>query len=153
MEESFNAVASLPCQRLNDGFHRWILTDDEKEHIGDLLGINGMISALLSTSPSPFCGIAHKPIVSDIAIHGTVMNRKRVVCKTCGKFSGLDDLVHNAKHMNIHGVRFMCDVLKNGPKGVSPLHTIWCSQCGEEHDGVFGWPFPQKQDWSEFLGT
>jgi hypothetical protein len=33
----------------------------------------------------------------------------------------------------------MLDVLENGPKGPSPMHSLVCSGCGNLHEGKFWW--------------
>lgn len=45
--------------------------------------------------------------VSDVSLRGNIMNRDRAACKTCGKFSGLDDLVENAIKLNVHSSAFI----------------------------------------------
>ena len=65
------------------------------------------------------------------------MMRERNVC-SCGKHSGLDDLVLSAMDREIHGRGFMLDILRGGAKENSPTHFISCSGCGAMHDGGFG---------------
>lgn len=72
-------------------------------------------------------------------MQGNTMNTGRMTCKCCGKRSGLDNMVHNAAQIGIHGKAFMVDVLVDGPKGQSPAHAISCSQCGETFDGMAYW--------------
>ncbi|PKX96287.1 RBP protein [Aspergillus novofumigatus IBT 16806] len=102
--------------------YRWILTPTERSHIAAMLNCD----------------------TSDIALNGNIMAQDRQVCKGCGKFSGLDDLVHNAKHLAVHSPTFMLDILKNGPKNGSPPHALSCSSCGVMYDGEFSWPFPEN---------
>ncbi|KAB8217653.1 hypothetical protein BDV33DRAFT_206160 [Aspergillus novoparasiticus] len=75
---------------------------------------------------------------STIPRRGNVMMRERAVCTSCGKHSGLDDLVHSALDCGIHGRTYMLDILQNGAKENSPKHYITCSGCGTLHDGGFG---------------
>lgn len=67
------------------------------------------------------------------------MRQERACCKSCGKYSGLDDLVHNALSIGVHCKDFMLDVLINGPQAESPAHALSCSSCGETFDGWFEW--------------
>ena len=76
-------------------------------------------------------------------IKGNLMVQDRATCECCGKKSGLDDLVENAMRLNIHCADFMLDVLRNGPTGPSPSHSLACSDCGTMFDGAFAW-FPGR---------
>ncbi|KAF8465519.1 hypothetical protein BDZ91DRAFT_658975 [Kalaharituber pfeilii] len=98
-------------------YHKWLLTDEELAHIAEMLNVDS----------------------SAITNEGNIMNRERAACKSCGKFSGLDDLVHNALARGIHTPEFMVHVLQNGPRNQSPGHEIQCSRCGEMFDGTFFW--------------
>ncbi|QMW25646.1 hypothetical protein F9C07_1335 [Aspergillus flavus] len=75
---------------------------------------------------------------STIPRGGNVIMRERAVCTSCGKHSGLDDLVHSALDRGIHGRTYMLDILQNGAKENSPKHYITCSGCGTLHDRGFG---------------
>ncbi|EXJ58388.1 hypothetical protein A1O7_05813 [Cladophialophora yegresii CBS 114405] len=97
---------------------RWLLTDEERKHIVELLDTNE------ST-------VSH--------LKGTNMTIARMTCVKCGKRSGLDDLVHNAVEGGIHNKEFMVDVLVNGPKGASPLHHLDCSRCSERFKQMCTW--------------
>ncbi|KAE8339053.1 hypothetical protein BDV24DRAFT_165812 [Aspergillus arachidicola] len=97
--------------------YRWILSDAERTHIASLL----------------------KTGTDAITLRGNIMAQERRVCAHCGKYSGLDDLVHNALALGIHSDDFMLDVLQHGPKNPSPPHNLFCSNCGEQHDGTFYW--------------
>ncbi|KAG8978757.1 hypothetical protein FRB94_003039 [Tulasnella sp. JGI-2019a] len=96
--------------------YRWILTDVERTHIASLLNIEE----------------------SEITKEGNIMGQDRAQC-TCGKYSGLDDLVHNALNLGVHCKNFMLNVLTNGPQGPSPAHDLSCSNCGEMYAGKFFW--------------
>ncbi|KAK6823792.1 hypothetical protein RU639_006262 [Aspergillus parasiticus] len=96
--------------------YRWIMTSQERAHIAGLLDTDE----------------------SAIPRGGNVMMRERAVCTSCGKHSGLDDLVHSALDRGIHGRTYMLDILQNGAKENSPKHYITCSGCGTLHDGGFG---------------
>lgn len=78
-------------------------------------------------------------LASSITLTGNIMNRDRELCKSCGKPSGLDDLVQNALQHQIHSPQFIIDVLENGPKRASPEHNLQCSKCGETFAEPFGW--------------
>ncbi|KAK6535989.1 hypothetical protein TWF281_000236 [Arthrobotrys megalospora] len=97
---------------------RWILSAEEREHLGELLDVE----------ESTFDHIK-----------GNVMNRSRIACKKCGKHSGLDDMVYGAMELGIHSKAFMVDTLVNGPSGASPAHTVACSRCDEQFEGVLSW--------------
>ncbi|KAG9029086.1 hypothetical protein FRB95_005735 [Tulasnella sp. JGI-2019a] len=96
--------------------YRWILTDVERTHIASLLDIDA----------------------SEITNEGNTMHQDRAQC-TCGKYSGLDDLIHNALNLGVHCRSFMLDVLINGPQGSSPAHDLSCSHCGQMYAGKFWW--------------
>jgi len=68
------------------------------------------------------------------------MSRDRMVCRGCGKHSGVDDLVHNALYAGIHSASFMVDVI-NGHKatGASSPHDIVCSNCATKHEHSARW--------------
>ncbi|KAF8453704.1 hypothetical protein BDZ91DRAFT_668483 [Kalaharituber pfeilii] len=106
-------------------YHKWLLTGEEIAHVAEMLNIDS----------------------SAITIDGNIMNRERAACKSCGKFSGMDDLVNNALARGIHNPEFIIEVLKNGPKNQSPGHEIQCSKCGEMFDGSFSWG-----PWGEWVG-
>ncbi|KAF7590131.1 hypothetical protein BBP40_003244 [Aspergillus hancockii] len=97
--------------------YRWVLSDAERAHITSMLKTN----------------------TETITLHGNIMAQERRVCASCGKYSGLDDLVHNALALGIHSDSFMLDVLRIGPRNPSPPHDLLCSNCGELHDGAFWW--------------
>ncbi|KAI9778294.1 MAG: hypothetical protein M1835_004971 [Candelina submexicana] len=104
-------------ERVGTDGYRWLMTDKERNHIASLL----------------------KTDTSAISLRGNIMGQERKVCKSCGKHSGLDDLVHNALSLGIHSKAFMLDVLQNGPKQNSPEHELQCSTCGEMFEGMVGW--------------
>ena len=41
-----------------------------------------------------------------LEMRGNLMGTERTQCQGCGKFSGLDDIVHNALEQGIHNVDF-----------------------------------------------
>jgi hypothetical protein len=67
------------------------------------------------------------------------MGHDRSICETCGKPSGLDDLVQNALAQGIHSTTFILDVLVHGPKNGSPRHDVYCSGCGTKHKEQHYW--------------
>ncbi|KAL4961054.1 RBP protein [Aspergillus stella-maris] len=99
------------------GGFRWIITPEERAHIGSLLDCHG----------------------SDISRPATLMVQDHKICTGCGKHSGLDDLIQNALSLGIHSASFMLDVLQNGPKKDSPAHELFCSRCGVKHSEMFLW--------------
>ncbi|KAF3316699.1 hypothetical protein TWF173_001363 [Orbilia oligospora] len=103
---------------LSSGGVRWLLTDEERTSIATLLDVEE------ST-------ISH--------ISGNIMNRARATCTSCGKYSGLDDMVHNAVEAGIHSNAFVLNVLVNGPHSKSPDHGLKCLRCDSEYEGLFGW--------------
>ncbi|KAF3938920.1 hypothetical protein ABW19_dt0200723 [Dactylella cylindrospora] len=98
---------------------KWITTNEERESIAQALDIDASL-------------FAHRD--------GNVMAQHREQC-SCGKYSGLDDLVHDALKLGVHSKQFMADVLVNGPSGPSPAHGLNCSKCGNMFTSVFHW-FP-----------
>ncbi|KAG8864199.1 hypothetical protein FRB96_006020 [Tulasnella sp. 330] len=105
--------------------YRWILTPVERTHIASLLDVDA----------------------SAITTEGNIMVGDRVCCKSCGKRSGLDDLVHNALSIGVHCKDFMLDVLINGPKADSPAHPLSCSTCGETYEELFLWAGHPNDPW------
>ncbi|KAG8852022.1 hypothetical protein FRB96_008940 [Tulasnella sp. 330] len=97
--------------------YRWILTPVERAHIASLLNVDASI----------------------ITNEGNTMAQDRVCCKSCGKYSGLDDLIHNALSTGVHCKEFMLDVLTNGTQAKSPAHSLSCSNCGKNYEGSFWW--------------
>ncbi|EPS39807.1 hypothetical protein H072_6337 [Dactylellina haptotyla CBS 200.50] len=97
---------------------RWIMTEEERTHIASILNLDDITAAGMT---------AHN------------MSRSRMTCKSCGKRSGLDDLVSSADKMGIHSHEFMVDVIFNGPHGSNPMHAVDCSSCGDTFEGVVGW--------------
>ncbi|KAF8461493.1 hypothetical protein BDZ91DRAFT_699495 [Kalaharituber pfeilii] len=116
-EYASSTALGLSVPESDGAGHKWLLTGEELAHIAEMLNVDS----------------------STIIIQGNIMNRERDACKSCGKFSGLDDLVHNALARGIHTPKFIVDVLQNGPKNNSPGHEIQCSKCGEMFDGSFSW--------------
>ncbi|KAK6508989.1 hypothetical protein TWF481_003755 [Arthrobotrys musiformis] len=106
-----------------DGGVRWILSDEEREHLGQLLSVEASTFANLK---------------------GNVMNRSRITCKKCGKKSGLDDMVHGAIALGIHSNGYMIDTLLHGPDQPSPAHAIDCSKCEETFEGALAWWSPSN---------
>ncbi|RAQ44590.1 hypothetical protein AFGD_008066 [Aspergillus flavus] len=105
----------VPIKNGTNGY-RWIMTSQERAHIAGLLDTDE----------------------STIPRGGNVIMRERAVCTSCGKHSGLDDLVHSALDRGIHGRTYMLDIPQNGAKENSPKHYITCSGCGTLHDRGFG---------------
>ncbi|KAK6356761.1 hypothetical protein TWF718_001103 [Orbilia javanica] len=105
---------------LGDGSSsRWIMTDQERNSIARMLNVDDATAAKMKGHP---------------------MTRSRMTCKTCGKRSGVDDLVYSAQAIGVHSNEFMIDVLFNGPHGQNPSHAFDCSTCGTTFEGVVGWP-------------
>ncbi|KAK6343646.1 hypothetical protein TWF730_011237 [Orbilia blumenaviensis] len=102
---------------LADGSVRWILSTEERQSIASLLGTEENTLA---------------------NVRGNIMNRARATC-SCGKHSGLDDLVQNATAAGIHTKDFMLKVLIDGPQEESPAHGLQCSNCSKDFDGLFRW--------------
>jgi hypothetical protein len=46
----------------------------------------------------------------------------------------------------VHTQEFMLNVLKTGPTGPSPAHSIICSRCGTKHEGDYMW-IPPAEVW------
>ncbi|EPS45516.1 hypothetical protein H072_542 [Dactylellina haptotyla CBS 200.50] len=101
------------------GYH-WLLTNEERQHIAEILEID----------ESNLAHVSHTPI-----------NRSRMTCTQCGKRSGLDDVVQSAHELGVHTSAFMINVLVNGLKANGPVHGMDCSRCGERFDGVFSYSF------------
>ncbi|KAK6357580.1 hypothetical protein TWF718_001888 [Orbilia javanica] len=117
-------MSSYPTEEvLAEGGVRWILSNEEREHIGKLLDVEA----------STFGNVK-----------GNVMNRSRVACKKCGKLSGLDDLVYGGVGLGVHTKGLMIDTLLHGPSGASPAHALDCSRCSEQFEGVFLWFSPSN---------
>lgn len=74
------------------------------------------------------------------------MSRDRQTCQTCGKHSGLDDLVHSAMTTGVHSTNFMLDILQNGPRpgAESAPHCIICSNCGDQFGDDPNWSLNWK---------
>ncbi|KAK6509781.1 hypothetical protein TWF481_004510 [Arthrobotrys musiformis] len=96
----------------------WIMTTEERSSIAKMLDLDDDNAAKMK---------AHN------------MSRDRMTCQTCGKRSGVDDIVHSAQALGVHSTEFMVDVLMNGPKGQNPSHAFDCSQCGTTFEGVADW--------------
>ncbi|KAK4232698.1 hypothetical protein C8A03DRAFT_39709, partial [Achaetomium macrosporum] len=79
----------------------WILTDTERAHISDMLDVD----------------------ISELTLRDNITNSSApsTVDRGCGKYTGLDDLVHNASYAGIHSAAFIVNVLVNGPGRPSPL--------------------------------
>ncbi|KAK6516274.1 hypothetical protein TWF506_006183 [Arthrobotrys conoides] len=88
---------------MTEGGVRWILSHEEREHLGKLLDVDA----------STFDGLK-----------GNIMNRPRMTCKKCGKLSGLDDIVHGAVELGVHTKGYMIDILVHGPSWASPAHAL-----------------------------
>ncbi|KAK6517066.1 hypothetical protein TWF506_006944 [Arthrobotrys conoides] len=97
---------------------RWIMTDAERDSIVKMLDIDEVDAAQMTS-------------------HN--MTRGRMTCKSCGKRSGIDDMVHSAQALGIHSKEFMVDVLIYGPHGQNPSHAFDCSKCGTTFEGVADW--------------
>ncbi|KAF3164687.1 hypothetical protein TWF225_009664 [Orbilia oligospora] len=97
---------------------RWIMTDSERNSVAKILNLDEVDAAKMT---------AHN------------MTRERMTCTSCGKRSGVDDLVHSAHAIGIHSKEFMVDVLFNGPHGQNPAHAFDCSKCGTTFEGVAAW--------------
>ncbi|KAF3085924.1 hypothetical protein TWF569_009636 [Orbilia oligospora] len=106
-----------------EGGVRWILSHEEREHLGELLDVDA------STFDN---------------LKGNIMNRSRMACKKCGKLSGLDDIVHGAVELGVHTKGLMIHTLVHGPAGGSPAHAVDCSRCSEQFEGVFLWFSPSN---------
>ncbi|KAK3896670.1 hypothetical protein C8A05DRAFT_20405 [Staphylotrichum tortipilum] len=104
--------------------YSWILTDTERAHISDMLGIDA----------------------SQLELQGYTMAQERSICRGCGKHSGLDDLVHNALFAGNHSAAFIVDVLINGPKGPSAPHDVVCSRCTTRYEDPFIWEILYELD-------
>ncbi|KAG8879006.1 hypothetical protein FRB98_005868 [Tulasnella sp. 332] len=94
----------------------WVLTPLERAHIASLLGVD-----------------------ASIIRKGPFMAQERTSCQSCGKYSGLDDLVHSALSAGIHCKDFILDVLVNGTEAEGPARTMICSTCKESFKGEFHW--------------
>ncbi|KAF8451469.1 hypothetical protein BDZ91DRAFT_686919 [Kalaharituber pfeilii] len=116
--DASSTALGLSVPVFDGAYHKWLLTGEELAHIAELLNVD---SSALNIN------------------EGNIMNRERAACNSCGKFSGLDDLVHNALARGIHTPNFIIDVLQNGPQNQSPGHEIQCSKCGEMFYGSFRW--------------
>ncbi|KAF8462134.1 hypothetical protein BDZ91DRAFT_662563 [Kalaharituber pfeilii] len=112
-----STALGLSVPVFDGAYHKWLLTGEELSHIAEMLNVDSSV----------------------IIKEGNIMNRERTACKSCGKFSGLDDLVHNALALGIHTPKFILHVLQNEPQNQSPGHEIQCSKCGEIFDGSFWW--------------
>ncbi|KAJ4151586.1 hypothetical protein LMH87_012276 [Akanthomyces muscarius] len=109
--------SELIVSELGDQGYCWVLTDTERAHIATMLETD----------------------VSEINLRGNVMDKERFACESCGKHSGLDDLVHNALYGGVHSIPFMLGVLVDGPHGESPAHELVCSRCTTKHKHSARW--------------
>ncbi|KAF4241737.1 hypothetical protein CNMCM8980_002261 [Aspergillus fumigatiaffinis] len=117
----------LPSQERDYSFGKgycWIMTATERAHIAQMLMVD----------------------ISELSIRGNIMLQDRGVCSCCGKHTGLDDMVHNAMFAGVHTQEFMLNILKTGPTGPSPAHSIICSRCGTKHEGDYMW-IPPAEVW------
>lgn len=122
MEQAASCASHPLSEPLSNGAYIWHLTPQEREHISSMLDLEGW-NVNRSTNR---------------------MNRNRAICTSCGKHSGLDDLVQNALKLQIHSKDFIKNVLRNGPERESPNHLLQCSRCGEMSKGEFGWDWKDK---------
>ncbi|KAK6333782.1 hypothetical protein TWF730_003965 [Orbilia blumenaviensis] len=106
---------------------RWIMTNEERNSVAKQLNLDDTLAAKMK---------------------GHYMNGERMTCQSCGKRSGVDDMVSSAHAMGVHAKDFMVDVLFNGVHGPNPNHAFDCSKCGTTFEGVRAWlaypPWPSK---------
>ncbi|KAE8150390.1 RBP protein [Aspergillus avenaceus] len=106
--------------------YAWELTPTERAHIAEMLNVD----------------------ISEVTIDKNFMSHEREECRGCGKYMGLDDMVHNAQYGGVHGTAFMLDVLQNGNKNQSPAHVIYCSRCTTQF-GIIPWWMESPTNWSK----
>ncbi|KAL3493499.1 hypothetical protein BJX62DRAFT_235327 [Aspergillus germanicus] len=121
--------------------YAWIMTEAEKRHISSMLEV---LESDIESSPAP----APAPAPARIHLHLHLLQyltqytvpliktsantfQDRSVCDTCGKHSGVDDLVHNALYMGIHSRNFMWETVTGARASEGGVeHKIISSRCG-----------------------
>ncbi|KAM3525883.1 hypothetical protein MY4038_007087 [Beauveria bassiana] len=78
---------------------------------------------------------------SELKFRGNNFLQDRSECGKCGKYSGMDDFVHNALYAGIHSVEFMKDFLLGKTEQATPYteHAVVCSRCDTKHDENKSW--------------
>ncbi|KAM3452558.1 hypothetical protein MY3296_004447 [Beauveria thailandica] len=99
--------------------YNWKLTQTEHAHIASMLNMEA----------------------SELKLRGSNFLQDRSECGKCGKYSGMDDFVHNALYAGIHSVEFMKDFLLGKIKQTTPYteHDVICSRCDTKHTETFRW--------------
>ncbi|KAH8424498.1 uncharacterized protein LDX57_002249 [Aspergillus melleus] len=105
--------------------YAWKLTSTERAHIAEILDVDA----------------------SQVTIERNIMSHEREECCGCGKYMGLDDMVHNAKYGSVHSSSFMLEVLQNGNKSESPALVIYCSRCTMQYENVPWWSESGGDEW------
>ncbi|GKZ27364.1 hypothetical protein AbraIFM66951_004822 [Aspergillus brasiliensis] len=130
----------LPSGRIS---YIWMLSDTERSHIAQMLNVDSK-ETLAKTKINNIVTYSFGT-ASEITLSGTYMKQDREICRTCGKYMGLDDLVHNAKYGSVHSPDFMLDILRNGPKsGETFPHIVFCSRCTTQFQALAWWDDPQN---------
>ncbi|KAF1739068.1 hypothetical protein CRV24_001000 [Beauveria bassiana] len=112
-------AASEVFEYENETFYNWLLTETERAHIASMLNVE----------------------TSELKFRGNNFLQDRSECGKCGKYSGMDDFVHNALYAGIHSVEFMKDFLLGKTEQATPYteHEVVCSRCDTKHDESKSW--------------
>ncbi|GBE78847.1 hypothetical protein BKA93DRAFT_826928 [Sparassis latifolia] len=97
----------------------WYIDEAESIHLSELLGVD-----------------FHR-----LGITGVLIDGPKMKCENCGKYTGLDDIVHSALEDGIHRKEYLVKVLEERESHASPPHVVRCSTagCSRAYEEPRGW--------------